>query len=535
MKKSILKSIQVNIYFALYFIFALFIGSGCNPDLVGDPPMGRTEETYFSNATEFRTKLVSVYASLYDHYHFAANGWNGWITGIYLLPGDDLTESRAARTSLELFDGGLNPTSNQMSYSFQACYKTIGRANVVLDKVRTVDFSGFDDPEEIAMMEGEALFLRAYSYFKLFNVFGGVPIVTKRIQLEADTNTPRSTPNEVLTQAIEDARAAIAFLPESWPQEYAGRATKNSARGLLAKALLYRANYNNNASADLQESLTVFNSITASLVPDFIDNFSSYTENNQESLFEIQAGRASSLNNLNLANDGAWRGVENLSVYRGYMMENGGRGDFNDGSSTKFLITDKLKNGFGNDPRLSVFSNPDDGLDGRIFQKYNKPDGVNELTPPHGGSANNERVLRYADLKLIAAEAALKTGNAAAAISHINDVRTRARNWAVQSGYGDGLVPANHPAGETSATTIMQWIMDERFVELAGEGQRWWDLKRWHASGDMSLTGWDGSESGFSTALASPVQFDVNKHLVFPLPQTEIERNSAITENNPGY
>lgn len=64
---------------------------------------------------------------------------------------------------------------------------------------------------------------------------------------------------------------------------------------------------------------------------------------------------------------------------------------------------------------------------------------------------------------------------------------------------------------------------------------RWWDLKRWHASGDIDLTGWDGSEDNFSTNLASPVQFDVNKHLVFPLPQEEVERNSAITENNPGY
>ncbi|HLU92813.1 MAG TPA: RagB/SusD family nutrient uptake outer membrane protein, partial [Membranihabitans sp.] len=67
------------------------------------------------------------------------------------------------------------------------------------------------------------------------------------------------------------------------------------------------------------------------------------------------------------------------------------------------------------------------------------------------------------------------------------------------------------------------------------EGQRWWDLKRWHESGDVDLTGWDGSDDNFSTFLASPVQFDVTKHLVFPLPQAEIDRNSAIIENNPGY
>ena len=77
--------------------------------------------------------------------------------------------------------------------------------------------------------------------------------------------------------------------------------------------------------------------------------------------------------------------------------------------------------------------------------------------------------------------------------------------------------------------------MDERYVELAGEGQRWWDLKRWHESGDIDLSGWTGSDIHFSTNLASSSLFDVNKHLLFPLPQTEIDRNDAILENNPGY
>src|SRR5690606_24311887 len=100
MKRSLINPKKINNYKSLLLFCTLFIGSGCNPDLVDEPPMGRTEDTYFRNATEFRTKLVSVYASLYDHYHFAAPSFNfnGWITGTYLLPGDDLTENLAART-----------------------------------------------------------------------------------------------------------------------------------------------------------------------------------------------------------------------------------------------------------------------------------------------------------------------------------------------------------------------------------------------------------------------------------------------------
>lgn len=527
----------MKIYIKTFCISLALSCFSCDPDLVDEPPLGPTEQSYFSNVNEFRSQLTGVYATLYDDYHYSAPAFNqnGWVAGTWLLPGDDLTENNAARTAVELFDGSLNPTNTQVGFVFTSAYKMIGRANVTIDKVRTIDFSSFEEAEEIARMEGEALFLRAYAYFKLFNVFGSVPIVTERISDEAETNTPKSPAIDVLTQAIEDARMAIDFVPENWDDINAGRVTKDAARGLLAKALVFRGNYTGN-TADYQEALNVFNSITADLVPNYVDNFSSATENNEESLYEVQATVPSSNNNnLVLHHDGAWRGVENMSVYRGYMMEFGGRGDFNDAAATKFFITDKLLNQFGDDPRIGVFLNPEDGFDGRIFQKYNKPEGVNQLSGFHGGSVNNERILRYADLKLIAAEAALKTGSPAVAIGHINDVRTRAREWGADAGFGDGVTPANYPTGETNEDVIMQWIMDERFVELAGEGHRWWDLKRWHAAGDMDLAGWDGSDDDFSTELASPVQFDVNKHLLFPLPQSEIERNSAITENNPGY
>jgi hypothetical protein len=222
-----------------------------------------------------------------------------------------------------------------------------------------------------------------------------------------------------------------------------------------------------------------------------------------------------------------------MSIFRG-MMTLADAGFAAGQASTRFLITDKLLNNFGTDPRISVFLVPTDGFEGKLFQKYTLP-GLEVFAAGFDNSANNERILRYGDIKLVAAEAYLKSGDPAGAIEQINDVRTRAREWGLASGVGDGVIPADHPTGETNATTIMQWIMDERFVELAGEGHRWWDLKRWHESGDIDLTGWGGGDEHFSTNLASPFRFDVTKHLVFPLPQAEVERNDAILNNNPGY
>jgi hypothetical protein len=519
--------------------FALLLGGvltmGCDPSLVSLPPATPTELSYFSNELEFRNQLTGVYAALYDDYHFAATGYNGWVAGTWLLPGDDLTDARGARTAFELFDGSLNPSNSHLQWIYTSAYKTIARANITIEKVRTIDFSGFKGAEEIARMEGEALFLRAYSYFKLFNIYGSVPLVVKRLQKEEETNTPKSDPIEVVSQVIEDTRTAIKSLPEQWEAGFAGRITKNGARGLLIKALVFRGNYSGSA-ADYEEALAVYQGMTATLTADFTDNFKASTENNVESLFELQARVPGSGNsNVQLANDGAWRGVENMTVYRGYMMEFGGKGDFNDASPTKFLITRKLLNRAGSDPRIKVFLNPTDGFEGRILQKYNKPNGANDLRPSQGGSVNNERILRFADVKLLVAEAAARTGNLPAAIQHINDVRTRARVWGLASKFGDGIVPANRPATGADQATVLGWIMDERFTELAGEGHRWWDLKRWHAAKTINLSNWGSGDDHFSTVLASPVQFNVAKHLVFPLPQVEIDRNRGIRENNPGY
>lgn len=522
------------ILLAFLVMLALNISS-CNPDLVDSAPLEATESSYFSNVNEFRAQLVGVYAAYYDWYHFSAPQFNfgGYVTGTMLLPGDDLTVRDGIRNEVELFDGSLNPTQDRITFFYETCYKVITRANITIEKVRTVDFSDYDGADEIARMEGEALFLRAFAYFTLFNNFGSVPLITERPVSTDDTNVPKSPANDIISQAIIDAQEAIAILPESWDAINLGRVTKNSARGLLAKALVFRANYNGDDTADMQAAINAYNSLTTVLVPNYIDNFNSFTENNAESLFEIQSARPAAINNLILHNDGPWRAVENQSVYRGYMMEPGG-GGFND-ASTKFFITEKLRAAYGSDPRISIFLNPGDSHDGKIFQKYNKPDGVMEFAPIHGSTVNNERLLRHSDVMLMAAEAQLKTGNAPAAINLVNSVRTRARQWALTQGVGDGNEPADYSTSETNAGTIMGWIMDERWVELAGEAKRWDDLRRWQRSGDVDISGWDGSITGFSTNLASPVQFDISKHLLFPIPQTEIDRNSEIIENNPGY
>jgi hypothetical protein len=111
-------------------------------------------------------------------------------------------------------------------------------------------------------------------------------------------------------------------------------------------------------------------------------------------------------------------------------------------------------------------------------------------------------------------------GSTAEAIDLINQVRTRAR--------GTGTEPANFNTAETNRTTIMQWIMDERLRELAGEGQRWFDLRRWHLQGIINLN------SAFFSSNTTGTSFQAPKHLYFPIPTSETDVNPNVKQNE-GY
>jgi hypothetical protein len=133
--------------------------------------------------------------------------------------------------------------------------------------------------------------------------------------------------------------------------------------------------------------------------------------------------------------------------------------------------------------------------------------------------------LRLADVLLLKAEAILKSGGSKPeAIGLINQVRARARAMVPA-----GTVPADRSVAETAEATIMGWIMTERFLELAGEGQRWLDLRRWHKSGAITL-----NNAFFSPANAPSLSFDPQKHLVMPIPVSEIDRNPNVHQN-PNY
>lgn len=500
------------ILLGIFFSGTVISYIACNRKALDIPPPTQSESSFFTSESQFRTAIIGAYASLTDFYS-SANSVSGGSAAleVWFLPGDDLSQNGSQ--PYEFFNG-LNPSDPKLNQIFKSAYVLIGRTNKVLEKIATVKDGVFTTPGLKNYNEGEMLFLRGFAHFMLWNVFGTAPVDTIVVTSTDQFNPPSSKGTELLDQAINDFKRAGELLPVSaWDENNTGRVTANSAYGMLGKALVFRACANKNVE-DYQAAISAFNLINGpALLDNFGDNFSADHENGAESLFEFQSGYNISGNqNPWLANDACDCGTAG-----GYYQM------FYDGAATymsdgPYLPTTKLKNIFDpGDPRFA-FTLSDDSSH---IVKYVVGGDVTD-----GGivSLNNHRILRLADVLLLKAEAILQSGgNTGDAINLINQVRTRARNMV-----NGGTVPANLDAAQTDKNTIMQWIMNERLRELAAEGHRWFDMRRWNMAGYITL-----DNAYFSSEVESRMTYDPH-FLYFPIPDGETSKNPNIIQN-PGY
>ena len=481
------------------------IFNGCDKSKLDLLPHGPTEQSYFATESEFNKAVLGVYSKLTDFFWFNGGPTNTTVT-VFLLPGDDITTNQGGE-EFEIFS--MQPSSGRLGYLYSRHYQLINRANLVLQKINeeqgVYTTAGLKNSHK-----GEALFLRAYAYYNLWNLFGTAPLVIERQETPDQFLPPGTTGTQLLDQSIKDFTEAATLLPATWDAANRGRVTAASANGFLGKALVFRASASK-TQADYTAAITAFNKITgASLVPKFTDNFSYLTENNAESLFEFQSGQAFGSDNVWLDNDFD-NAIGSLSFYWGFYSNNG----TGQQGQSRFLGTTKLLNSYNaNDPRRDSTLDPAN----KNIRKYVSVDKLNQSGV---SSVNNYRILRFADVLLLKAEAVLQSGGSTVeAIGYINQVRTRARNA--------GTEPVNFSTAETNKGTIMQWIMDERLRELAGEGQRWFDLRRWQMQGIVNL------DNAFFNSNLSTVSFQLPRHLNFPIPSSETDVNPNVPQN-PGY
>lgn len=491
--------------------------NSCDENNLELNPTIPSESTYFQTPGQFREGVLGVYSKLVYFYNYRSGSW---LHDVRLLPDDDLTTTGG--NPFEIF-ASIEPGNGKVSNYFTFLYQIVNRANAMLEQFDEKGDVAFKTEAEKALMNnmvGEVLFLRAYANFLLWDYFDNPPLKTVRTGEGANQFESNSGPNELLDFAIADLVEAANKLPESWtPALEKGRVTRNGANALLGKAYLFRATVTNN-NADHIKAVEAFKKVSgATLESKFEDNFRADKENNLESLFEVQLGNSSTPTNVWLATDD-FLGNGEISGYWGFFDNN-----FALYGTPIFTPTASLLAAFdASDPRRSHTMKAD-GSGVTKYVEFSSADGST------GGVAyfNNARVIRLSDVKLMEAEAIIRSGGSTAeAIQLINDVRKRARESVVPA----ATEPADRNVDESDRTTIMRWVIEERRLELAfEEGHRWADLRRWHEGGvlqevyGMDLTNWNFG------SLRTDFNFST-KNLNLPIPNSELLLNTNVSQNS---
>ncbi len=468
-------------------LFLLLALASCTGILDKEPIATLDADSFFKTEADAVQALNAAYHPLV----FSSDNKNFYwafaeITSDEAIPGGD--GSRAGITEMEAFT--YTPRTEEFNDFWKLQYAGITQANLVLDKLPNITL-----PETRRnQITGEALFLRAYYYFLLAQVFGDVPLLLK-ITPPEELKVPRTPKAQVFAQIEADCDRAAGLLPEKSGANDVGRATKGAALALAAKAFLYEKNWEKVVEyVGKVKALGIY-----ALVPDYGDNFRKTTQNNSESVWEIQHA------NLEL-------GVGNFlnqwwasKKYEGYGFAEATLDIFNafepGDPRRKFTVANNNDNYFG------VVYKPSFSSTGHSPVKYLQ--AKDSVTQKADGDINYGAI-RYAEVLLWEAEALTELNRGQEALAPLEQVRARAR---AQSADPANTLPA---VTSTDQTTLRDAVRHERQVELGFELHRYFDLVRWGVAAQV-LPG-----------------FQVGKHEVFPLPQTEIDLNSALTQN-PNY
>ncbi len=473
-------------------IFFAFIFSSCEEDLNVRPNDALTEIDFLNDPNNAIQLVNGVYNKQLD-YNMYAFSWIG-ITSIVsddADKGSTLTDTGVDKGRLD----NLTFAANDISFNdvWIGRYDGIYRANNALFYLGQLSI----DESLKNRLIGEVKFIRALCYFDLVRCFGGVPLVTSKIDIN-DTQTindvvyHRKSKTETYAQIETDLLDAINKLPlkGQYATNDKGRATKGSAQALLAKAYLYQERWQDAYTM----SGNVISSAQYSLMTNYADVWKEIGENGSESIYEVQATLTKGLQDY--TNVQGPRGTPDLGW--GFntpslaLVNSFEPGDVRKNASIIF-ISSVLWDGF---VAPTTWTNP----------RYNYKSYQSSIAESWNGdrtqTAKNLRILKYSDILLIRAESAFHLGLTSEAVDRVNDIRIRAGLAAV-------------------STVTLESILKERRAEMAMEHDRWFDIVR------------TGQAQAAMTANGKT--FIVGTHELFPIPTNQIITSGELLTQNPGY
>jgi starch-binding outer membrane protein, SusD/RagB family len=477
-------------------LFILFVTGSCTKNLEQLPISTPSSATFFNSAKAAEAALTGAYNII------ANNSRQHYIWG-YLIDdcrSDNQYASGNGAADIVDIDFFRQKTTNYepVQRAWADLYNAIGNTNLILDNINQVKDPALTDARKNEII-GEAKFLRSLHYFHLVRLFGGV--VLQLSTTDADIYKTRASAEDVYKQIEKDLTEAEAVLPATFPNapETRSRATKGGAQALLAKVYAQEGKY--------QQCLDYCNKVTSSPVYSLLANydwlFDSNHKGSTETIFEVQ--------HVSNTNTGSFApglvlppSVENQKwtkfmspthdLVKAYKNEND---MVRFKSAIKFDYNADVPSPF---PYQASDSIPYIWKFGRNLMGYS--------------SSDNQIFIRLADIMLLKAEALNKLGQTAQAIPLVNQIRGRVS------------LP---PTTVTSQSDVALAILKERRLEMAFEGERWYDLLRYgkQYTIDLMKSQKDGQGNNLN------YQLDENR-LIYPVPQLERDNNKNLSQN-PGY
>lgn len=537
-----------------YYIFTVLIfavlNTSCSDFLNEDVRGQENLDTYFKTEAEAESFVTGCYNAL------TFNGW--WqVNTVWLLSemtSDDAwmgnTTQQSDYTSLAFFQS--NGQSNGLISNFwQYRYKGILRCNIAINNI---DEAPIVDESKKARLIAEAKFLRAFYYFELVKNFGGVPIVEDFLMPDEIQGITRSSADEVYDFIEKDLKDAAEVLPQRSEQSESeiGRATRGAALGYLGKVYVYQSKWDE-AKMALKN---VIEEKEYRLLDNFGDVWDIDHDNSAESLFEVQ-----------FTYDGVYALGGSLSIITG--NRSGGDQDgwawglpsanlenaFIEAGDTERLRWTIIKHGateIAGEPDFEtvVEMQGDQNGDGtyaidpskhksaRLARKYYVPLAKRPEVYNIDKVPLNHRLLRYADILLLYAEACNETNDDASALIALNQVRSRV-----------GL-----PAVSAGGNELRKLIRAERRLELAFEQNRLYDIRRWvDDNGKKMMCNIMGENGTFVRWNNDPEtrdpfewenqressdkgsDFREDRDLLYPIPLYEITMSNNSIKQNPGW
>ncbi|GHV58393.1 membrane protein [Bacteroidia bacterium] len=485
---------------------------------------------------------------------------------------DAMTDDSGIRNNDEAATWTFLPTSGYATAWWRYAYQSVNAANYAIEQIPNLKEKGFTDAQ-IDPYIAEARFMRGFDYLFLTTFYGDVPLITKPLTSFAEYSQPKAAVADIFAQIISDFTFAKEHLNAT--NDKSGTPTQATAAAYLAKAHLYKKDYPA-AETAAREAITLAETAGYALIDDYEAIFTVANENNPELLFyfEFEANKSISggqdgnvwivermIRNLPApfkhiigAADGWGYALPTRDLYDAFESDDPRRGAtlyapgddygiYREGSPYEH----KYKTYIGNVlTDYSVTYQVGDMV--KYDLGFNSPTGLNckKLTDNLAVLSNprlsgvDVPLLRMADLYLFLAEA-LAEQNKAEALVWVNKVRARASVDVPARTIGDG---------RKADGSLRDIVRHERRVELATEGHRIFDLLRWdalkevfgnggeekvklHFYSDVKGGSADGEDGRFKRAIGLS-RFPTN-HILLPIPQYEMDNNTAITSNNPGY